>query len=52
MAIIVYYTQIKLSIYISLLRRLLVPLDRLLVVHIHAMAILVHDTQIILSHCV
>ena len=52
MAILVHETQTILSLCVSLLRRLLVPLDRLLVVHIHAMAIIVHETQIILSHCV
>merc|ERR1712185_188785 len=52
MAMMVHDTQITLSTCVSLLRRLLVPLDRLLVVHIHALALIVHDTQIKLSQYV
>ena len=39
MAMMVHDTQITLSTCVSLLRRLLVPLDCLLVVHVHALAL-------------
>merc|ERR1712185_494806 len=52
MAMMVHDTQITLSTCVSLLGRLLEPLERLLVVHIHALALIVHDTQNILSLCV